>query len=104
MQRVLSAAAGAVVVLALVGCLGAPSKADVRVTDAGFSPAQVSVRAGGTVEWINDSSQPHTVTTTESDSQAIEKGKTFSQEFDKAGTYDYYCRYHPTETGTVEVK
>lgn len=32
-----------------------------------------------------------------------ENGGVFSQQFDDAGSYGYFCRYHPIMTGTVEV-
>ncbi|MEK6857048.1 MAG: plastocyanin/azurin family copper-binding protein, partial [Nanoarchaeota archaeon] len=32
------------------------------------------------------------------------KDKTFSQQFDIAGTYEYYCSLHPSMTGNVVVE
>ena len=31
-------------------------------------------------------------------------GKTYSYKFDKAGEYDYYCRYHPSMVATIVVQ
>jgi plastocyanin len=38
------------------------------------------------------------------DSTLIAAGKTFSQKFDMAATYDYFCTVHPTMVGAVIVK
>ena len=93
-----------VALLALAGCSGGPpAEAKVRILSSGFSPSQVSVKAEGTVSWTNDDTKPHTVTTVDADSASLSPGKSYSLEFDKPGTYDYYCRFHPREAGKVEV-
>ena len=105
MRRMALFAAILAVVLALSGCsAAAPTGNQVRITDSGFSPAQVTVKVGDAVTWTNSGGTAHTVTTEGVDSAAINVGKTYSRKFDEAGTYDYICRYHPTETGTVTVK
>ena len=103
-----------VALLALVGCSGgAPSNPEVSdistspkvsITDSGFSPTEVSIKAGDTVTWTNDGKIPHTVAGEGFDSGAINPGKSFSRVFETPGTYDYYCRYHPSETGKVTVR
>lgn len=80
-----------------------------------FQPDPVQVSIGETVTWINDDSQPHTVT---SGSNGIPDNKfnsspnfiplmtpsaTFSHSFTEAGEYPYLCLLHSNMTGTVSV-
>lgn len=105
MKRVLSVAAVAlalVALMALVGCVSSHPK--VSITNSGFSPAQVSTKAGGTVTWTNKDNVAHTVTGNDFDSGGLEPGKSYSHTFDAAGSYGYYSRFHPSLTGTVTVQ
>ena len=74
------------------------------MTEGAFTPAEVTIKAGGTVTWTNGGVTAHTVTFPDSDSGAVYPKHTYSKTFEKPGTYEYYCRFHPTEKGTVEVK
>ena len=93
---------------ALVGYSGgAPSSVHVSITKTGFEPANVVVKAGGTVTWTNNDTIPHTVTAADTlayDSGAIYPGKTFTQHYDTVGNHSYYCRFITTLRGTVTVK
>ena len=77
-----------------------------------FLPSTVSIDLGGTVTWENPDDVPHTVTSGTSadgpsghfDSSPYHGvGGSFSNTFDEAGTYDYFCMIHPWMTGTVIV-
>ena len=107
MQKAFATAAVTGLLLVLLTCAGCtPKTAQVRITDKGFQPAKVTVGAGGSVTWTNDGTTAHTVTLTNGDvdSEAIQQHKTFTQKFDKAGIYTYFCRYHTSETGEVDVR
>jgi len=105
MRRLFSVVVVIAFSLVLSGCaVGASSGQEVHISDSGFNPAQVTVKTGGKVTWTNDGAAAHTVTTNEVDSGGLSPSKTYSRTFDTAGTYDYICRYHPTETGTVVVR
>lgn len=77
-----------------------------------FLPSEITVSVGDTVTWFNDSSVIHTVTSGNSDegpdgtfdSQIIIGGGNFSQTFQAAGQYQYFCSIHPWMTGTVLVE
>lgn len=77
-----------------------------------FQPDTATVGVGGTVTWTNDDTAAHTVTSGTAtdgpdgtfDSSIIMAGKTFSNTFDEAGTYDYFCVVHPWMTGKVVVE
>ena len=79
-----------------------------------FAPAEVTVRTGTTVRWINDADVFHTVTFTDSlaqrvpngvfDSTLAAAGQTVEFRFDAAGLYSYYCQPHSQfMTGAVRV-
>ena len=79
----------------------------VEIKGFAFNPGAITVAKGTTVTWTNEDSAPHTVTTTNApvdfDSGRMSKGDTFSQTFDAAGTYEYYCSIHPNMKGKVIV-
>ncbi len=70
-----------------------------------FSPAAITVAAGTTVIWTNQSSAPHTVTADDGSwgSGTLAPGATFSHTFNSLGTYTYHCAIHPFMHGTVIV-
>ena len=76
-----------------------------------FSPADITVNAGDTVEWINIDTAAHTVTAGSPanvqveifDSSLLMGGGTWSFTFDEAGSYDYFCMVHPWMVGSVSV-
>jgi len=68
--------------------------ATVTITDSGFSPAVVNLATGGTVAWVNQTNNVHTVTTTNSNPAPFDSGgltpqQTFSYNFTLPGTYVY---------------
>ena len=76
-----------------------------------FSPADITVNAGDTVEWINIDTAAHTVTAGSPadvqieifDSSLLMGDGTWSFTFDEAGSYDYFCMVHPWMIGSVTV-
>jgi len=84
-------------------------------TNECFIPADITIHAGDTVEWSNDDTAAHTVTSgdiqvdsadvgTVFDSGLFMAGATFPVTFDEAGTYPYFCMVHPWMVGTVIVQ
>lgn len=70
-----------------------------------FTPASVTVAAGGTVTWTGTDAEPHTVTATgRFDSGIIAARGTYRRTFPTAGTYAYVCIIHPGMAGTVVVR
>lgn len=84
-----------------------PSPATITVKIAGllFDPATVNIAAGTTVTWTNNDSVSHTVTAKEAlfDSGNLSRGATFSSTFSQNGTFEYYCKIHPSMKGKVVV-
>jgi quinohemoprotein ethanol dehydrogenase len=82
----------------------------VDIIDFAFSPGTIIVPPGTTVTWTNTGKQPHTATSTVSesnptkfDSGILQPGQSYSFTFDQAGTYDYFCTIHPFMRGKVIV-
>jgi plastocyanin len=79
--------------------------ARVEIRQVAFSPREVHIHAGQTVEWVNHDPTVHTVTADDGSwgSQLIAEGKTFSHRFDTPGRYAYHCLPHPMMTAVVVV-
>ncbi|MEU9156083.1 plastocyanin/azurin family copper-binding protein [Streptomyces sp. NPDC048417] len=79
----------------------------VAIKNFAFSPATVKVKAGTTVTWTNQDTDPHTVTSARTGgplhSAALTTHASYSYRFTKPGTYAYLCTIHPFMTATVEV-
>ena len=72
-----------------------------------FSPATIEIKTGQTVEWTNDDLAPHTVTSQgagDLSSGSIDAGASWRHTFTQAGSFQYYCTFHPEMKGTVVVK
>ena len=75
-----------------------------------FSPATLTIKAGTTVTWKNNTSVSHTVTSDDGKSfdsgtsNPIAAGATFSFTFTKTGTYAYHCEIHPFMKATIIVQ
>ncbi|MBS0237171.1 MAG: cupredoxin domain-containing protein [Proteobacteria bacterium] len=76
----------------------------IAITDLVFSPAEITVKVGDTVEWTNNDFVDHTATATDGEwDVAIPSGKSAMQQMAKAGTITYFCRVHPGMTGKIHV-
>jgi plastocyanin len=137
MRRRLSfRAAGALMVLGLIGACGgggvstatttasgSPSStvtADENVTENATSvvisitglafPAEVTVPAGKSVTWVNDSSAPHEVQMdtfdgAPADVEPVRLGTDQEGEVSlEPGTWTYFCIIHPSMTGSLVVE
>ena len=83
------------------------------LADKAFSPNPLTVKVGTEVTWKNADTAAHTVTQGDSsngpteggfDSKLMAPKKEFKFEFEKAGTFNYYCQLHPAMVGTVTVQ
>lgn len=87
------------------GC--APARgATVQITmeNLVIAPAVASAKVGDTIEWINKDVLLHTATARNGDFDVtLPAKKTVSFVVKKAGSIDYYCRYHPNMKATLEV-
>jgi plastocyanin len=84
---------------------GSSAKA-VTIADYSFKPSDLTVPVGTTVTFTNTDSTPHTATSKRQgafDSGPIDTGKTGSIKLNEAGTFAYYCQFHPFMKGTITV-
>ena len=95
-------------VLLAAGWVVAQQAPQAAVTIYGFTfkPGELTVAPGTEVTWTNKDGPAHTVSATDRsfDSGAVSTDKTFKRKFEKAGTFNYGCQFHPTMTGKVAVK
>ena len=78
-----------------------PGAAHVEMGLLSFSPKNLTIRRGETVQWRNISIFAHTVTNNAGppggapfESGEVPAGQVYFQRFDVPGTYPYICRYH----------
>lgn len=81
------------------------TEATVTIEGFAFNPREVRIKAGGTVTWQQKDSAPHTVTSDneEFDSGSLSQGDNWSFTFEKPGTYEYYCKIHPSMKARISV-
>lgn len=77
----------------------------VTITDFSFQPAILTIAAGDTVTFVNKDGAPHTATQKGGfDTDRLKKNQDASLAFSKAGTFDYFCKFHRKMTGQIIVK
>lgn len=88
-------------------------KNTVTLTQDGFSPATLTVKAGETVTWVNKSGTDATVNSdphpthenyTPLNLGKLSDGGTLSLKFDKSGTYGYHNHFDASQKGTIVVQ
>jgi plastocyanin len=85
---------------------GVPGSTIVVIQKFAFGPADVRVRAGDLVTWINCDVDAHTSTADGGQwaSPLLSPGDGFTQAFPSAGEFAYHCVPHPFMTGRVIVE
>ena len=69
-----------------------------------IAPAEASAKVGDTIEWINKDVFAHTATARNGDFDVNLPPKTSATfVLKKAGTVDYYCRFHPNMKATLKI-
>lgn len=78
--------------------------AAVVVASFSFTPNEASIALGDTVTFTWESGT-HTVTARDGSfaSGSLSTGATFTASFATAGTYEYFCEFHQSMTGTITV-
>jgi len=94
-----------VVALAAAGAPARAATIQISMEKLEISPAMVSAKVGDTIEWINKDPLVHTATARNGDFDVtLPPNKTVSAVLKKAGTVDYYCRFHPNMKATLKVE
>ena len=79
----------------------------VLIQNFRFKPAQITIKRGTKVRWINKDMHPHTATAINGksfDSGRLGKGQSYTHTFKSAGMKKYLCEIHPFMRGSVVVK
>jgi plastocyanin len=100
--RPLSIAAIMLVSMAVPACA---ATIQISMQNLEISPAEVPAKVGDTIEWINKDVFAHTATAKNGDFDVnlpAKRSATFVVK--KAGTVDYYCRYHPNMKATLKIE
>ncbi len=99
------------VTVVAAGCGGTGSTTPVATTKVSmaksyrFDPKTIEIHAGQTVTWTNNDNFTHTVHVDGMDDHKVDRGKSVSITFAKAGTYHYVCTLHSKDMhGTVIVR
>jgi plastocyanin len=100
-------------ILALLPCSTgqavAPAKPvthTVTIEEMQFKPAELTVKVGDSIVWVNKDMFPHTATSKAKafDSQQIDPGQSWTYRAMKKGAGPYICALHPTMLGTLRIK
>jgi plastocyanin len=89
------------------GAAAAQDALAVDIKDFLYVPDPITVPVGGSVTWTNSDPVPHTATARDREvlqSGTLRQGESFSQIFDTAGSYEYFCEFHSGMKGTVVVE
>lgn len=94
--------------LALVAfAVSAETTVEVGIEQYRFTPAEVSIRAGDTVRWVNrEKRTSHSVLFPAEggrESERLFPDENWQRRFDQAGRYPYTCGPHPEMKGVVVV-
>jgi plastocyanin len=91
------------------------SSVPAQATDVGiklfqFQPGDIAVKAGETVTWLNGDDIEHSVTAGKPgkesgvfDSDFFKKGGSYNFTFNEAGTFEYFCKRHPSMKAKITV-
>ena len=95
------------IVALLMAGISVPAQAatlQITTDNLVFSPAGATAKVGDTIEWINKDVFAHTATARNGDWDiAMPPKKTVTSVLKKAGTIEYYCRFHPNMKATLTV-
>lgn len=81
---------------------------EIKIAGQRFVPAQVRIKAGDSVRWLNEEKRSnHSVAFPEEgalESERIFPGEHWQRIFTRPGIYPYRCGPHPEMTGVIHVE
>lgn len=99
---------GRLLVFALAfGLAAVPAHAEtiqIVIQNLVFAPTEISAKVGDTIEWVNKDVFAHTATARNGDFDVNQPPKkTVTSVLSKAGTVEFYCRFHPNMKGVLKI-
>jgi plastocyanin len=95
------------ILTALLSGAAVPAQAatiQIAMDNLVVSPAEATAKVGDTIEWINKDVFAHTATARNGDFDvAMPPKKTVTSVLKKAGTVEFYCRYHPNMKAVLTI-
>lgn len=84
----------------------APKTHTVVIEDMEFTPADLTVKAGDTIEWVNKDPMPHNVSSQAGgfDSDDLPAGKSWKYTAEKKGDFPYLCTLHRSMKANLKVE
>lgn len=75
----------------------------IKISDSGYSDADLSIDAGRAVKFTNIGLSKHTATANDLTwgSGTLNPGDSFIRYFRDEGEFEFFCSYHATETGVI---
>ena len=97
----------AIATLLLLAATAIPARAatiEIVMENLVITPAEASVKVGDTIQWTNKDILAHTATARNGDFDVmLPPKKSATLVLNKAGSVDYYCRFHPNMKATLVV-
>jgi plastocyanin len=76
----------------------------IVMQDLVFAPAEVTAKVGDTIKRVNKDVFAHTATARNGDFDVnLPPNKTVTSVLTKAGTVEYYCRFHPNMRAVLKI-
>lgn len=78
----------------------------VTIANFTFTPANLQIKAGDTVTWVNQDDAQHSAWESANnafDTGLLSKGQSGSLTFGSAGSFNYRCRPHGNMRGTITI-
>jgi len=76
----------------------------IVMQDLVVAPAEVTAKVGDSIEWVNKDVFAHTATARNGDFDVnLPAKKTVTSVLTKAGTVEYYCRFHPNMKAVLKI-
>jgi plastocyanin len=98
----------ATIVVFALGAMAVPANAatiQIVMENLVVSPAEATAKVGDTLELVNKDVLAHTATAKNGDFDVtMPPKKTVTYVLKKAGTVDYYCRFHPNMKATLKIE